>query len=161
MATPKKENPQPGGRPTDYNEEISAKICEMLAMGDSLRTVCKGDDMPAMSTVFLWLRRYPEFMQQYEKAKQEAADAMAEDLLDIADNGTNDWLEIHGEGGETVGWRQNGEAMQRSRLRCDVRKFLMAKMKPKKYGDNANFTVRDPNGSPMFIVDLGSDKESA
>lgn len=127
------------GRPTKYTKELASKICSQLAIGKSMRTVCIEDDMPAMSTVFLWLQDIPEFSEQYEKAKQESADAMAEEIQDIADNGTNDWIEIElkDKEGNVTGTKEvfNHEHVQRSRLRVDARKWLMSKMKPKKYGD--------------------------
>lgn len=122
------------GRPMEYTQEKGDEICADLAMGMSLRSVCLKDDRPAISTVFRWIRTYPEFRKQYEDAKQESADAMAEEVLDIADDGTNDYITKENKDGseyETV----NSEHIQRSRLRVDTRKWLMAKMKPKKYGD--------------------------
>jgi len=139
------------GRPTDYSVELAAIICERLASGDSLRTVCKADDMPAPRTVFMWLGKFPEFVQQYEKAKQEAADALVEEMLDIADNGTNDWMEIHDKDGECVGYKVNGEHVQRSRLRVDARKWIASKLKPKKYGE-ALTLKGDPTSPPALII---------
>lgn len=124
------------GRPTKYTEKLAAEICDQLSQGKSLRTVCAADNMPVASTVFLWMSKYPEFSKQYARAKEESADAMAEEVLDIADDGRNDWMEIHDKDGEAVGYKFNGEAAQRSKLRVDTRKWLMAKMKPKKYGDS-------------------------
>ena len=126
------------GRPSTYTQEIADRICEQLAMGESLRTACKGDDMPSVATVFNWFRTYPEFLEQYARAKQESADAMAEEILDIADDGSNDWMKVNY--GETEFWKTNGEALQRSRLRVDTRKWLMSKMKPKKYGEKIDMT---------------------
>lgn len=100
-----------------------------------MRTVCADDAMPCMTTVFKWLREKPEFTQQYTRAKEESADAMFEEMMDIADDGTNDWMEAHTKEGEALGWRENGEALQRSRLRVDTRKWALSKLKPKKYGD--------------------------
>ena len=121
-----------GGRPTDYTEELSDTLCAQLAEGLSMRTICASDDMPDKSTVFRWLRTNLEFRDQYEKAKDESADAFTDEMLDIADNGNNDWMENNG---DSEGYRQNGEAIQRSRLRVDTRKWLASKLKPKKYGD--------------------------
>lgn len=122
------------GRPTKYTKKLADQICEQLAMGRSMRSVAEDKSMPAMSTLFKWLREKPAFSQQYTRAKEESADAMAEELLDISDNGSNDWMERHYKD-DTV-WVTNGEALQRSKLRVDTRKFLMAKMKPKRYGDH-------------------------
>lgn len=95
-----------------------------------------------MTTIFRWLREKEDFRKQYDVAKQEATEALAEELLDIADDGVNDWMEIHrDDDDENVGWRVNGEAIQRSRLRVDVRKWLMSKMKPKKYGEKLDLTT--------------------
>jgi len=124
-----------GGRPTDYTPELAAQICELLSQGKSLRSVCREDSMPCAASVFLWLRKYPEFSEQYAKAKEESADALVEDILDIADDGSNDWMEQKDKEGALEGWRQNGEALQRSRLRVDTRKWIASKLKAKKYGD--------------------------
>ncbi len=125
----------PGGRPTKYTKELADTICERLAMGESMRTIAKDEAMPALSSMFKWLRENKEFSEQYARAKQESADAMAEDILDIADNGSNDYMER--EDGTTT---YNGDSVQRSRLRVDTRKWLMAKMKPKRYGDKIDMT---------------------
>lgn len=119
------------GRPTKYTKELADTICEQLAQGLSMRTISKDKSLPAMSTMFLWLREHEEFSEQYAKAKQESTDAMAEDILDIADDGSNDYTET--EDGRMV---YNGDSVQRSRLRVDTRKWLMSKMKPKKYGEH-------------------------
>ncbi len=137
--------PKKMGRPTKYTKSLADKICAKLAMGESMRTVCKDEKMPAMSTVFLWLRSDKDFSEQYETAKQESADAMAEEILDIADDGTNDWIEKEikdKKTGKVIDTIEvfNNEHVQRSRLRVDTRKFLMAKMKPKKYGDKLDVT---------------------
>lgn len=129
------EEPAPIGRPSDYTPELAAKICAELAAGVSLRTVCLADEMPCTATVFVWFRKHPEFLEQYERAKAECADALVEEMLDIADDGTNDWMEKHSKEGENIGWQVNGEHVQRSRLRVDTRKWAASKLKPKKYGD--------------------------
>jgi hypothetical protein len=128
------------GRPSLFTQELADKICEELAMGYSLRTVCKADEMPSVATVFNWFRTHEDFLEQYTRAKQEAADAMAEDILDIADDASNDWMIRHGKD-EDEAYQLNGEHLQRSRLRIDTRKFLMAKMKPKRYGEKLDLTT--------------------
>lgn len=127
------------GRPTKYTQRLADEICAELALGKSLRTVCKPDAMPSVKTIFNWFRIYPDFLQQYTRAKQESADAMADEILDIADDGSNDWMAITRKD-ESEAWQLNGEHVQRSRLRIDTRKFLMAKMKPKVYGEKLDIT---------------------
>ena len=141
------------GRPSDYTPELCAVICSRLAEGASLRTICLADDMPDMSSVFKWLRENPAFSQQYAKAKEEACDALFEEILDIADNGSNDWMESHDP--ENPGYRFNGEHYQRSRMRVDVRKWALSKIKPKKYGEKVTQEHTGPEGAPLSIVFSG------
>ncbi len=137
------------GRPSDYSPELAAEICSRLATGMSLRTMCLADDMPCAKTIFRWFQKYPEFCQQYARAKEESADALVEEITDIADDGTNDWMQKHDAGGENIGWQVNGEHIQRSKLRVDARKWIASKLKPKRYGDRLEHT--GPGGGPMQV----------
>ena len=133
VATKKPAPKNKGGRPSIYTQALADRICAELAVGKSMRTVLKMDGMPVMDTVFRWLREKPEFSEQYAKAKAEAADALVEEMIDIADSGTNDWMENNDP--NNPGYRVNGEHIQRSRLRVDTRKWIAAKLKPRKYGE--------------------------
>ena len=139
--------PKKTGRPSVWTQSLQDRICAKLACGKSVRTICKSADMPGMETIFRWLRENPDFREQYARAKAEAADALVEEMLDIADDGTNDWMEIHDKDGACVGYKINGEHVQRSRLRLDTRKWIAAKLKPKKYGDqlDLNHGVKPDN----------------
>jgi hypothetical protein len=106
--------------------------------------------MPDMSTVFLWIQRHTEFSHQYARAKEEAADALAEEILDIADDGANDWIETNDP--DNPGYKANGEHIQRSRLRVDTRKWYASKLKPKKYGEKIDV---DHSGSLSLQVVTG------
>lgn len=128
------------GRPTDYSLELTDLICERLACGESMRSISRDDGMPAMSTLFKWLREHDEFSQQYAKAKEESADALVEDMLDIADNQVGNPL--IGEDGEPVknadGYVMtsvDGPAVAHAKLKVDTRKWAASKLKPKKYGE--------------------------
>lgn len=124
-----------GGRPSDYTEELAESICLRLAEGESLRSVCRDDGMPCKQTVLRWISRIPEFRAQYVRAKEEGAEAIAEELFDIADDGSNDWMEKLDREGNAIGYQLNGEHVQRSRLRIDTRKWYLSKIMPKKYGE--------------------------
>ena len=128
-----------GGRPTDYTQELADRICAELAQGKSLRTVCSIEGIPSIQTIFNWIRTKEGFVEQYARAKQESADAMADEILDIADDGTNDWMTITMPGGYKKDV-ENREVVNRSKLRVDTRKWLMSKMKPKVYGEKLDLT---------------------
>ncbi len=132
------------GRPSEYTQETADAICALLAEGKSLRSICKAESMPSVRTVFTWMRTYPEFLQQYARAKEESADALAEEILDIADDRERDYIET--EDGRSF----NSEHVQRSRLRVDTRKWIASKLKPKKYGEKVELSG-DP-ASPVAVV---------
>jgi hypothetical protein len=68
-------------------------------------------------------------------------------LLEISDDGRNDWMQRRGND-ERGGWELNGEHIQRSRVRIDTRKWLLSKMLPKVYGDKSEVAGTGPNGGP-------------
>jgi hypothetical protein len=120
------------GRPSDFTPEIANAICERLIEGESLRKICLSDDMPSASTVCRWLSQREEFREQYAHARDAQADTLADEILDIADDGTNDWMS---DKEAEEGFTYNGDAVQRSKLRIESRKWLAAKMAPKRYGE--------------------------
>jgi hypothetical protein len=137
-------------RPSDYTPELADRICSRLADGESLRTVCRDEDMPDKATVFRWLRSNQPFCDQYTRAKEESADALTDEMLDISDDAINDWMLAHGK--DSAGWQVNGEHIQRSRLRIETRKWIASKLKPKKYGDKVDLTHAGPNGGPVSLA---------
>jgi hypothetical protein len=126
------------GRPSEYTQDKADLICSQIACGDSLRTVCKQESMPDVVTVYRWMRQHEDFRKQYAVAKEDCADALFEEMFDIADNASNDWMESNDE--NNPGFRLNGDHIQRSRLRVDIRKWALSKLKPKKYGDTLDLT---------------------
>lgn len=70
------------------------------------------------------------FADHYARAMSVRADMMAQEILDISDDDSLD-IGFDDEGKPFV----KGENIQRSKLKVDTRKWLMAKMQPKKYGD--------------------------
>lgn len=143
-----------GGRPTLYSEKLALKICERIINGESLASICRNDAMPCASTVYKWLDEKPEFLDKYAKAKEDQADTLADEMLDIADDGRNDWMARHDSEGNSIGWQVNGEHVQRSRLRLDTRKWIASKLKPKKYGENNKVELTGKNGGAIETKEI-------
>lgn len=133
------------GRPTAFNQETVDEICERIACGESLRHICDSDSMPAMSSVFKWLNENEEFSEQYARAREEQIETKVDQINEIADDGSNDWMKSNKP--ENPGYILNGEAIQRSRLRIDAIKWQAEKIKAKKYG-NAT-TIRGDAENPI------------
>jgi hypothetical protein len=137
-----------GGRPTDYSLALVSQICSRLADGESLKSICLAENMPDKSSIYLWLATHAEFSDMYARAKSDCADTLADEILDISDDGSNDWMERNAK--DNPGWLANGEHIQRSRLRVDTRKWIASKLKPKKYGDKLAL-AGDEDGPPIRI----------
>lgn len=142
------------GRPTDYSQDKAIAICERLVEGESLRSITRDASMPSIKTVYSWLVKFPEFLKQYEKAREDQIDTFADEMLDIADDGTNDYVTKENKDGsefESV----NSEHIQRSRLRVDTRKWIAERMKPKKYGPKSDLNLGGQKDNPIQIVNFG------
>lgn len=72
----------PAGRPSEFTQEVADAICERLAGGESLRSICADEDMPSRSGVLKWLScgDHPAFVVQYARAREMAADSDADDI---------------------------------------------------------------------------------
>ena len=138
------------GRPSEFTQEIADAICERIASGVSLRSIVEADDMPAASTVFKWLSERETFSEQYARAREAQADALFDEMLDIADDARNDWMVSRGED-ENESWRLNGEHIQRSKLRLEARKWMASKLQPKKYSDKHQVELSGADGGPVQV----------
>jgi hypothetical protein len=119
--------------------------------------------MPSSSTIFRWLldETKKTFWEQYEKARNIQAEHMFEQLLDIADDGTNDWMERETANGGTY-TVLNNEAIGRSRLRVDTRKWYLSKVLPKKFGEKVDVTSggKAIKGNTIVLADFTNETDS-
>lgn len=131
-----------GRPPIPFTEEVAESICLRISEGESLRTICKDETMPSIRTVMRWLidTEKKDFWQQYAQARESQAEHMFGQLIEIADDGINDWVEKERRDGSTYE-SLNMEAVMRSKLRVDTRKWILSKMQPKKYGDKLDVTT--------------------
>ena len=115
--------------------EIEDEIVRRLSDGEPLRSICRDEHMPAWRTVYDWISADSDFSARIARARETGADAIAEDILDIVDDSRNDWMEKKNNDGDCIGYQLNGDHVQRSKLRAEMRLKLLAKWQPKKYGD--------------------------
>lgn len=117
------------GRPSKYTPETVAEILKRISNGESLRKITKDEHMPHMDTVYLWLLKHPEFSEQYTRAREEQAETLADEIVALADEEPVQIVDDKGVCRVDSGW----VTWQRNRV--DARKWVAAKLKPKKYGD--------------------------
>ena len=120
------------GRPTDYIKELGDKICNLLANGKSLKSICEGEDMPDKSSVYKWLREDKDFSNNYTQATLDRTEAQLEELNEL---GAESILVA-----QQTGDKRAGAVVQAYKLKADNMKWVMARMKPKKYGDKIDMT---------------------
>ena len=133
-----------------YSTEIAERICADLAKGMTLKQVCRQDGMPDESSVRQWALEKEDFAPLYARARELGYQVMADELIEIADNGTNDWMKREEERTGVQAFVDH-DHVTRSRLRLDTRKWLLAKALPKVYGDKLtteNVTL-GPDGKPI------------
>jgi len=134
------EAPKERGRPTRYTKAIAEKICEQLASGMTLRQACLSKDMPHESTVRHWSLHddevRPGFVTQYAKARETGYALMADEILEISDDKSED--------------------VQRDRLRVDTRKWLLSKALPKIYGDKVVNTHEAGDSLTAFLGQIAT-----
>lgn len=124
-----------GGRPSDYTHELTEKICNLLMEGESLRSICKRDDVPHIATVLAWLHRHEEFHEQYVRAREIQAEVMAEDILMFAD-----------------GSSEEAGSVAKARLQVDARKWYASKVATRRFGEKVQHEQK------ITITDMSDDE---
>ena len=151
-STGRKRGP-PKGYGSKFTKAIGQHICERMAEGIPLRQICRDKGL-AWPTVYRWIEAHAEFGEAYQRARDIGMDAIAEECLEIADDGRNDFVKrTSADGADLVVY--DAEHVQRSKLRIETRLKLLAKWNPKKYGDRITHTG-DP-AAPVALVLNGSD----
>jgi hypothetical protein len=125
---------QPQWNPEGYGQETIDAICDALADGRSLRSICRDDGMPSTSTVCKWLAKNADFAEQYARARELQADALFDDVLDIADKGLKAL-----------------ETPEDRRIQIDARKWMAGKLKGK-YSDKVKHVGGDDGDSPIAFT---------
>lgn len=121
------------GRPLTFKQETADAICERLACGESLRAICRDDGFPSEATVRGWARDdVAAFAAQYARAREIGYDCMAEQILELADKSRLGRKVVRDKDGISV---TEADMVDRTKLQIDVRKWLLSKMLPKRYGE--------------------------
>lgn len=150
-------SPRSEHQQSSYTTEMGDRICEQISGGKSLRRICREFDWaPGRRTVFKWLREQPDFEVQYRIAIIEGAHAHADDAIEIADDGRNDWMLSNDP--DNPGYKVNKEHIARSRLRVDTRKWHAARMYPRVYGERVSAELTGADGGPIEVANVADDE---
>ena len=132
-----------------YSRETTDEILQQMAQGMTLREICKQPGMPAPSTVRYWVVKDVDgIAERYARARDAQALHWADEILATADDGSNDWMQIQTEKGN-VKTVLDREHVQRSALRIDARKWLLAKLHPQLFGERIAHQTLGADGRPV------------
>ncbi len=150
------------GAPARYGNEVRDTICNRIAEGQSLLQICRDEGMPTKKAVMKWLNdpKYASFVHQYAKARELQAEHLFDEMLDIADDGSNDWHEIETKSGRLIDVIDH-EAINRSRLRIDTRKWYLSKVLPKKFGERpGDITINNETHTHVTKIEVNGLKDN-
>ncbi|MFZ1097586.1 MAG: terminase small subunit protein [Xanthobacteraceae bacterium] len=119
------------GRPTEYTEEIGDTICERIADGERLRTICTDAGMPDEATVLGWISSHGKFRDEYEIAREFPVQALLDETIEIIDDTSGYLVErVQANGRVVVIWDR--KQLPRCVLRCEVRTWVVDQLPPLK-----------------------------
>lgn len=111
-----------------FSQALFDRICERMAEGESLRSICRAKDMPNKRTVLRWIEKNDKLAAQYSEAQNLRAEHYFDEIIDIADSRADP---------------------QKTRVQIDARKWVLARMNPKKYGDRFTQELTGEGGGPL------------
>jgi len=132
------------GRPTKYTPELAAEICSRISAGESLNKIIESQGgIVTFQTVYYWLATNKEFSELYARARRDQADTMADEIQSISDEEPRMIVDDKGIA------RVDNAYVQWQRLRVDSRKWIAAKLQPKKYGEKTQTELTGKDGGPL------------
>lgn len=122
------------GRPSKYTDELADNICLLTATSNrGLSSICEELGI-CQDTARDWMEKHEYFSVKYARAKQRQATFLAEEIIAIADNVSNDILD------GAMGPQGNNAAVSRAKVQIDARKWIASKLMPKVFGDKIDVT---------------------
>lgn len=116
----------------EMTPELKQEIAERIAAGEPLKTIVNDERMPSRQTIWREERRDPEFGKEMQMSRQIAADIFVEEMMEIADNASEDYR---------PDGSINYELVARSKLRIDQRRWTAARLDPLRYGDKVQTDI--------------------
>jgi len=140
----------------DPREKIP-EILDQIASGKSLRAICLQEGFPHLVSFLRWVRGDENLEKAYRLAIELRADVYFDQIMEIADTpleGEKVKFTEDGDGQKTE--TTTGDMIEHRRLQVDARKWALARMNAKKYGDKVDVQ----HGGKVKIVPMSRDDEA-
>lgn len=125
-----------------FDQSKADLICESLEDGESLLSVCRRLSLKE-STVRSWAKLNPAFDANYTRAREDGDDIEFERLAEIAAEEPPTVKGFVDSG--WVSWKRN---------QIDTAKWMLARKRPKKYGDKLNLDHSGEVAIKRVVADL-------
>lgn len=142
--------------PVSRTPEIIEYILAKLSEGVFMTVICRQPGMPSVSAVHKWSKNDAALAKDIEEARLIGCDAMEADILQIADDGSNDTYTD--DEGHIIA---NTDHIQRSKLRVSARFELLKVMNPAKHGDKIDVNHGGQAGNPIRMIAAGMSQQEA
>jgi hypothetical protein len=126
--------------PTTRTEEIEDMILTRIASGQTLSSLCRVKGMPARITIMRWRKQDEEFAARYDDARKMGAEALADEIIDIADQPP-----------ERAAGRIDAGYVAWQKLRTDLRLKTIAHLDPSRYGDKQQLSIGNREGEALKV----------
>jgi hypothetical protein len=140
--------------PTEHQDAL----LEWVAAGGTVLEYCEEHPELERNKVYRLIVHDADFANRYARAREAQLVAWEDEIKVIADDGTNDYVERQGRKGTFIAL--DDEHVNRSRLRVDTRKWIMARASPKKYGDKVSHVGGGPEDDPIRMEHSASPRET-
>jgi hypothetical protein len=115
----------------EFTQDLFDSICEQIAQGKSLQSICKSKSMPSTTSVMKWLAKDENLVAQYARARELQAEYFADAVVQIADD--------------------KKLAPEHKRVMIDARKWVAGKQAPKKYGEKLDANINHSGGVRLTV----------
>lgn len=115
-------------------DKVITDVSDFISDGMPIYKACLKAGI-SKKTYLKWISESDQYARLHSFAMQDRADAIFEEILNIADATKDDVIEDDN-GNKII----NHNVIQRDRLRVDSRKWIAGKLNPKKYGDKVDVT---------------------
>lgn len=133
------------GRPPVINPaEVWPQVLGYIASGDALSTALQRlDPAPSYTWAKVQLRENPDLQAAYRVAIEDRADALADDIIALADSEPP----AHLEGPALSAW------VQQLKLRVHAREWTASKLRPRVYGQQIDVSVQHTQISVLAALE--------
>jgi hypothetical protein len=135
----------PRARPRYFSKEVAEAILDRMANGETATQICRDEGMPTWGMLKRWERDNADFARRYEIARRQCCEYQTDEIITIADDATNDYVErVTAKGIRQVVFDR--DHFERCRLRVDARKWTASKILRHVYGEKSEVDLRTPDG---------------